>query len=593
MRYHLERHHKGKPIETAADVKNDDKGLLLSQETGFSPVAGGASETKNLKRLLDDAKEANGSPPAKQQKEVPSSFLIPPGSGLSIMKSVTQDTNNGTDLKEGLLVPDPEKLKSGKKIMEPQANDHAVDQTEQKPASPEGVLSIGALRGKTNAALLREVPENAKCRLNAQEKPLNLSTGSPLNASVISLSRGSLATRTCPFCTYRTLYPEVLTMHQRLKHKYNPDTINKNGIRNRAAIKARRTGCPPFLLGKDVLPLPLNPGKAKPSQSKPLLMEKVKQSSTQQSKPPVASGLNASSPTPSNLKSCKPQIVGVQGHSFRQQHEMQHTLSGALVQDREKRLDSKPRVFASPLGVASSNINGSLETSLNKAAWSSNRGVEFLRNKPAGNMNLEFDGLDGPPSKRTRPNLLASEQMNASLYRRGSDTSRLHVTGRYASLLPQGCSHTQPASSFLPAKPGFVSSEVDAINPVTILKPYETYGPGPFYSRSSSNQVPSSSKEGRHALTLFKNTHTRTHNCFLLSNNVVVASLVLRLWKHCMAACCKTNGSWLHVLLCFPCLSSSADLVNPSTSSNNRLHSLDKSSKLSFMHTTVVLDATI
>ncbi|XP_061487216.1 zinc finger protein 217 [Rhineura floridana] len=493
LRYHLERHHKDKQAEAAVDVKINSNGLLPSQEMGFLPVSGCASETKNLKRLLEDAKDVKGGPPVKQQKEMLSSFE-------TALKSITQDTNKGTNFggsNEGTSVPCLENLKLEKIEMELQASNH-VDRTEKRNCVlPESILYTGALKGKMD--LPSGIAENStKCRLIAQEKPLNLSTSSSRDASVIASSQGSIAASTCPFCTYRTLYPEVLTMHRRLMHK-PPNTANKNSIRNRAAIKVRRTGCPPYLLGKDVHPLPLNPGKIKsslPTQSKSLHVEKVKQAPTLRSKASILSGLNSSSSTPSNLKSCKLQMIGGQVNSSRQQHEIHHCPSSTPVQERGKRLDLKARVLASQLGIASNNINGSLETPLNESAWSSNRGIEFLSNRPTGNINLEFDGL---PSKRVRPNLLAPEHTDSALYRRGNDAGRLHIAGRYTGLLPQECSHTKPATSFLPVKQGLMSSETDAINPVTTLKPYETYGPGPFYSScgSSSSQVPSSSKEGK------------------------------------------------------------------------------------------------
>ncbi|KAF7248579.1 hypothetical protein EYD10_05416 [Varanus komodoensis] len=496
LRYHLERHHKDKNIETTTELKNDSKVLPPFQEMGLLPVSNRAPETKNLKRLLEDAKDTKGGPPVKQQKEMLSSFQSTP-------KSITQDTSKGTDCdgsNEGISVPCLENIIWEKSTVERQANSLVVDRIEKKNSVlPETTLYAGALKGRTNVELLSDIAENSKCRLVVQEKPLNLSTGSSQDAPVASVSQGSLATSTCPFCTYRTLYPEVLIIHRQLMHKFpsNPNTVNKN--KNRTIPKTRRTGCPPCLLGKDVLPLPLNSGKIKSSlltQSKSLHMEKAKQVPALQSKAPALSGLNSSSLAPSNLKSCKPQMIGVQMNSSKQQHEMHHSPNSTQTQDRGKKLDPKARVSASQLGVASSNINGSLETPLNEAAWSSNRGIEFLSNRPAGNINLEFDGL---PSKRAKPNHMAAEQIDSALYRRGSDAGRLHTAGRYAGLLPQECSHTKPATSFLPAKQGLVSSEVDAINPVTILKPYETYGPGPFYSScgSSSSQVPSSSKEGQ------------------------------------------------------------------------------------------------
>ncbi|KAJ7332055.1 hypothetical protein JRQ81_014235 [Phrynocephalus forsythii] len=499
LRYHLERHHKDKHTEGATDVKNDSKSSLSSQDMVFLPIGRHAPETKNLKRLLEDAKDVKGVPSIKQQKEMLSSFQ-------STLKNTTQDTNSGTDCKglnTSASISCLENIKSEKNTVEHQVND-LVDKSEKKNSVlPESGLYTGAIKGRTNMNLLSDT-ENSKCSLIVQEKPLNLSRSSFQDAPVTAASRSSLATSTCPFCTFRTLYPEVLIMHRRLMHKppNKPNSVNKSSIRNRAALKARRTGCPPYLLGKDVSPLPINSGKIKSSlltQSKSSLMEKGKQCPALQNKVPIFSGLNSINSAPSNLKSCKPHSARVQMNSSRQEHEMHHMPSSTPGQDRGKRLGPKKRFLTSQSGV-SSNSTGCPETRLTEAAWSSSRGIEFLNNRSAGNINLEFDGL---PSKRMRPNLLASERIDSSLYRRGNDASRLHVAGIYAGLLPQECSPIKPAAAFLPVKQGRVSSEVDAINPVTILKPYETYGPGPFYSScgSSSSQVPISSKEGKRPMS--------------------------------------------------------------------------------------------
>uniref|UniRef100_A0A2D4IU11 C2H2-type domain-containing protein n=1 Tax=Micrurus lemniscatus lemniscatus TaxID=129467 RepID=A0A2D4IU11_MICLE len=333
---------------------------------------------------------------------------------------------------------------------------------------------------------LSDITENSKCRLTVQEKPLNLSTASSQDAPVILHSRCSLATSTCPFCTFRTLYPEVLIMHQRLMHKStnNLNAATKNSIRNKAAHKARRTGCPPCLLGKDVLPLPLNSGKNKPSllaQSKSLPVEKTRPCPTPQGKGSILSGQNSSSWAPSNLKSCKPQVIGVPINNCRQ--EMHQSPGRSSGQDK-----GKSRLLASQLGTSNSNINSSME---NKAS----REVEFFNNKSAGNRYVGFDGL---PSKRLRPNLFALEQIDSARHRTESETARLSLSGKYSGLLPQECSHTRHASLLL-FKQGLMSSDRDAVNPMTVLKPYETYSPGAFASScgSSSSHVPSSSKEGK------------------------------------------------------------------------------------------------
>uniref|UniRef100_A0A8C5RKQ8 Zinc finger protein 217 n=1 Tax=Laticauda laticaudata TaxID=8630 RepID=A0A8C5RKQ8_LATLA len=476
LRYHLERHHKDKHTEASPDLKNDSKGLLPSQETGFLSISGHAPETKNLKRLLEDAKDAKGvAPPVKQQKEEFYPFHSAP-------KSITQDRSKDSDcdgLKEGAFVSGF--LKHEKNTVEHQAN-ILVNRTEKKNSE----LTKNVFYAGRTKADLSDITENSKCRLTVQEKPLNLSTASSQDAPVILHSRCSLATSTCPFCTFRTLYPEVLIMHQRLMHKStnNLNAATKNNIRNKAAHKARRTGCPPCLLGKDVPPLPLNSGKIKPSllaQSKSLPVEKARPCPTPQGKGPILSGQNSSSWAPSNLKSCKPQMIGVPINNCRQ--EMHQSPGRSSGQDK-----GKSRLLASQLGTSNSNINSSME---NKAS----REAEFFNNKSAGNRYVGFDGLS---SKRLRPNLFALEQIDSARHRTESETARLPLSGKYSGLLPQECSHTKHASLLL-FKQGLMSSDRDAVNPMTVLKPYETYSPGAFASScgSSSSHVPSSSKEGK------------------------------------------------------------------------------------------------
>ncbi|XP_070600693.1 zinc finger protein 217 [Erythrolamprus reginae] len=481
LRYHLERHHKDKNTEASADLKNDSKGLLPSQETGFvSASVGHAPETKNLKRLLEDAKDAIGVvSPVKQQEE---HFHGAP-------QNITQDTSKDSDcdgLKAGASVSGL--LKCAETTMEHQAN--SLDNgTEHKNSV---ITKHVSYAGRTKADL-NDMTENSKCRLTVQEKPLNLSTASSQDAPVILHSRCSLATSTCPFCNFRTLYPEVLIMHQRLMHKStnNLNAMTKNSIRYRAALRARRTGCPPCLLGKDVLPLPLNYRKIKYSllaRSKALPAEKARQCPAQPSTGPILSGQNSSSWSPNSLKSCKPQMIGVPVNNGRQ--EMRQSPGRSPVQDK-----AKSRLFASHLGTGHSNPNSSLENPLNKAS----REVEFFYNRSAGN---RYVGFDGSPSKRFRPNLFALEQIDSAQYRTESETARLPLSGKYSGLFPQESSHTKHASLLL-FKQGLVSPDRDAVNPMTVLKPYETYNPGPLANScgSSGSHVPGSSKEGKRPMS--------------------------------------------------------------------------------------------
>ncbi|XP_034643923.1 zinc finger protein 217 isoform X2 [Trachemys scripta elegans] len=516
LRYHLERHHKEKQADVATDVKSDSKVLLQSQEMNLLSATDGAQETKNLKRFIDGAKDAKGCPPVKQQKEIFSSFQsILSGPVILTMKNDTQDSkkgavgNSSNQMNENSDASYLEKLKAEEELMESQANDPNDKKERDALVTVEGddIQLIRALKDKNNMEEMRESAEKCanKHIVGSQEKPLNLSTGTVQECSVISTARGLLATSTCPFCTYRTFYPEVLMIHQRLMHKYNPDTVNKNGYRNKALAKARRTGCPPALLGKDVLPLSLNPNKSKASlsmQPKQLHTEKTKQCPLLQSKVPVFPMVDSSSSTPSNLKSYKPQSIGAQASSCRQpQQDLHSNPSISSVMDRVKKGEAKAKtlnISASQPGVVSSSINSSYDSPLNESAWFSNRGREYLCNRSVGHINLEFGE---PSSKRVKPNLLALEHIDSARvnYRR-YDMSRSRVANRYANLLPQECSHAKPASSVLPTKQGLLNSdEVDSRNVLTILKTYEPYSPGPLYGSfgPSNGQATSSPIEGK------------------------------------------------------------------------------------------------
>ncbi|XP_067410319.1 zinc finger protein 217 isoform X2 [Emydura macquarii macquarii] len=517
LRYHLERHHKEKQADITTDVKSD-KVLLQSQEMDLLTATDGVQETKNLKRFIDGAKDVKGFLPVKPQKDIFSSFQSIVGSPVLLtIKNDTQDSkgvvcNSSNQMNENSATPYLENLKAEKEAIEPQAND-PVDKKEREPSvilAGDDIQYTGALKDINNVEEMRENTENCKHKhtVVSQEKPLNLSVGMAQDCSVISTARGLLATSICPFCTYRTFYPEVLMIHQRLMHKYNPDTVNKNGYRNKVLAKARRTGCPPALLGKDVLPLSLNPNKSKASlsmQSKQLHAEKTKQCPPLQNKIPVFSMVDSSSSAPNNLKSYKPQSIGAQASSCRQpQQEMHSNPSISSVMDRVKRAEPKAKtlnISASQSGVVSSSISSSYDSPLNESAWFSNRGREYLCNRSAGHINLEFGE---PSSKRVKPNVLTLEQTDsARVNHRRYDMSRSRVVNRYANLLPQECSHARPVSSVLPTKQGLLNSdEVDCPNVLTILKTCEPYH-GPLYGSfgPSNGQATSSPVEGKRSVS--------------------------------------------------------------------------------------------
>ncbi|KFQ38143.1 Zinc finger protein 217 [Mesitornis unicolor] len=514
LRYHLERHHKDKQADSAADVKSDSKVSLQSREMELLLAANGAQETKNLKRLFDRAKDAKDYPPAKQQKEA-LSFNNAIGSAVLLkVKNNSRELNKGSvcnnsnKIHESVPTPYLEKLKAEKETKEAQPSvPHKRKRKTSVASEGDDVQYVCALKDGKIVNDVRECTENYKHKpmVDSQVKPLNLSTGASQDCLVVS-TKGLLAPSTCPFCPYRTFYPEVLMMHQRLIHKYNPDTVNKNGCRSKALAKSRRTGCPPALLGKDVLPLPFisNKNKASPStQQKLLPTGKAKQSHLPQV--PLFSATDSSSTAPSNLKFHKQQSnVGAQANNFRHpQQEMHSSSSISPVLDRVKRSESKvPNVPVSQSGLVSSSTTGALDSHLNEPAWSYHLGSGDVCSKSVSNVNLDYGETS---SKRMKPNLLPIEHIDSPManYRR-YEMSRFRVANRYANLLPQECSRTKPASSVLPTKQGLLNSDdVDPPNVLTVLKPYEPYSSGSLYSSggSSNGQVTSSTEEGKRSVS--------------------------------------------------------------------------------------------
>uniref|UniRef100_H0W052 Zinc finger protein 217 n=1 Tax=Cavia porcellus TaxID=10141 RepID=H0W052_CAVPO len=281
LRYHLERHHKDKQadaVAAAADTKGDSK----SREGEDALFPADSTQTKNLKRFFDGAKDVRGSPPAKLPREA-----VPGGAALCPAHTEAQDF--------------PRSAASAERAPEgPRMN----RQAELRPSKPEAAEGSAARPGDGAPRDRRTEPAaEPRCRPGAvcQEKPLNLSLGALHPCSAIVLSKTLIPSITCPFCTFKTFYPEVLMMHQRLEHKYNPDA--HRNCRTKALLRARRTGCPPALQGKDVAPLP-GPHKprarpALPAQPKTLPPEKGRQGpSGVPGKAPPAPGIDASTLQP-------------------------------------------------------------------------------------------------------------------------------------------------------------------------------------------------------------------------------------------------------------------------------------------------------
>ncbi|KAG8447049.1 hypothetical protein GDO86_014481 [Hymenochirus boettgeri] len=257
LRYHLERHHKFKPGDSNARVKNIGKSLPPPQ--GPSP---------SLQVVKSHNSEANQSLPNNTKKDCPSAkaetgvdHLDQPLDHKEVT-ALVQDVHKKED-----KVTSSTQLHT-KKLASPLSETQSVDQ--QVPSSTD-LTSL-----EDNDLSFCETSFTTKVDV----QPLNLCLKSSVDHSSSIVNCASVSISTCPYCSYKTLYPEVLLLHQKLTHK---NIAPKHGIRPKTATQLaamRRTGCPLALHGVDVIPLSLNGSKSKTpvsTQPKTTCNEKPKQ----------------------------------------------------------------------------------------------------------------------------------------------------------------------------------------------------------------------------------------------------------------------------------------------------------------------------
>ncbi|OBS73157.1 hypothetical protein A6R68_12268 [Neotoma lepida] len=472
LRYHLERHHKDKQlVDAVAEAKSEGR----SQEPQETLLTADSVQTKNLKRFLDGAKDVKGSPPAKQLKETPSVFQSVLGSAVlsPAHNKDTQDFHkNAAD--------------DGEKVRKSPAP--AYLDMPKKRAAGEPQASIPACKLEVGGPLAREAGHREKMEWEAdckykpgadcQDRPLNLSLGALHASPAISLSKCLIPSIACPFCTFKTFYPEVLLMHQRLEHRYNPDT-HKN-CSSKSVLRSRRTGCPPALLGKDVPPLSgLHKPKTKlafASQAKSLFLEKARQGNSGSSKAPQTSGPDNSTLAPSNLKSHRSQpSAGGSGATRQQQSELFPKGGVSAATDKVKRPEPKLKALPaaqsqSPIG--SSNSNGSIEYPMKVDSPWVPQGRDYYCHRNAGSATAEFCE---PLPKRLKSSVVALDTEHPGPNgRRGFELPKYHVVRSITSLLPD-CVCSSPV---LTPKARFLSpGEVESPSVLTVQKPYNASGP--------------------------------------------------------------------------------------------------------------------
>ncbi|XP_021048546.1 zinc finger protein 217 [Mus pahari] len=466
LRYHLERHHKDKqPVDAAAESKNEGR----SQEPQDALLTADSAQTKNLKRFLDGAKDFKGSAPAKQLKEMPSVFqsVLSPAHNKD-----TQDFHKhaADSVEKVRKSPAPAYLDmQTKKAGEPRAGSPAC--------RLEGVGPLAREAGHREK-MDQEADYRHKPGADCQDRPLNLSLG-PLHACpAISLSKCLIPSIACPFCTFKTFYPEVLMMHQRLEHRYNPDP-HKNGS-SKSVLRNRRTGCPPALLGKDVPPLSgLHKPKAKTafsSHAKSLHPEKARQGASGPSKAPQTSGPDNSTLAPSNLKSHRSQLNAGGPSATRQQQSELFPKGGIpAAMDKVKRPEPKPKSLPAPPSqspLSSNNSNGSVDYPVKVDGPWAQQGRDYYCHRNSGSAAAEYSE---PHPKRLKSSTVSLDTEHAGPNgRRGFELPKHHVV-RSITLLPPECVRPPPV---LPHKARFLSpGEVESPSVLAVQKPYSASGP--------------------------------------------------------------------------------------------------------------------
>ncbi|CAH2303330.1 zinc finger 217 isoform X1 [Pelobates cultripes] len=223
LKYHLRHHHHFKKEDASVKVKQMSK--TVSQKSANSSLKGSRPDSEEVNTPKEDRK-----PPMKPYKLL-HSFQNTPG-------DLNPPLGNGDPVRPSFILNEME----------------VTD-------------DLGLHQGS-----------HATPPVNLLSLPLNLSLTAEDNQKY-SATLAFLNINTCQYCSYNTLYPEVLEIHNKLSHK--SCIALENGTKYKStgpSIKKRRTGCPAALNGFDISPLQQGglTANGPTSQPKLLLNEKAK-----------------------------------------------------------------------------------------------------------------------------------------------------------------------------------------------------------------------------------------------------------------------------------------------------------------------------
>uniref|UniRef100_H3AWX5 Zinc finger protein 217 n=1 Tax=Latimeria chalumnae TaxID=7897 RepID=H3AWX5_LATCH len=479
LRYHLERHHKGKNTDKTAEVKSepDCRTSVTSpdpeedqyDESGLNAVGShfvlSARPHKQMCPTVQKTFE-NASVVLEANKDVPSSIKNLP-------------SNNSLQCFENPVVPYLQKPKCER------------EQFQQIGSALKAEEYSSVDRGCYNI-LKEDMTQDYEEKVDSDslEEPLNLSIKTYQESLTTSVPWSALATSTCPFCNYKTLHPEVLLMHQRLIHQYNLDKTHKNGLRNASAVlHSRRTGCPPALQGKDVSPLFLSSHKTAPPvslQSKPQLVGKTNPSQNSQCNAPAFSGTDSINVASKNFRKQKPQQSGRLIKNYKQTCL---EVGPDIPQTLERKQEFEPNMKRQSTPSLKPGVfnNDHLHHRYENILVTGDFCRDSLPSRSGNQTNLEFGE---PASKRFKfPNMVGLEQQNTERgnYMREIDIGKIIAQGRHPKHLLIESSHKKN-QSFLAAKPG-ISGNLNNCGPSSSQSSntaMEGKGPIPYHHYTSN-----------------------------------------------------------------------------------------------------------
>ncbi|KAM4691977.1 zinc finger protein 217 [Rhinophrynus dorsalis] len=483
LRYHLERHHKFKPGDSNALVRSITKSLQLDHGSGDPlPATNPVKEVKPSNKLVNTKEDCPSVKALKslstshdQSEEAKPSLIVEPNKVVHEIQ----------------IIPDsPESKVISRNQIVFIKEEPCVSQTVEQNINPQKPASIDWICVEDDDDDDLIICEPA-VNVDVPPEPLSLCL-KPSESSKTLGNSDLLTSKTCPYCTYKSLYPEVLAIHQRLAHKCNGDVTQKNGYRSKTSeqmVNKRRTGPPPVLHGVDVSPMLSDSTKAKlprPILPKPQQTEKPKRSPllpSNSSNKVVSSG-SESKTTDQGLN--KAHIKQTDAPQVGSQRGLQPDLQGIThLLERMQQTEQKATSWNGPFTNTNYSANG---TPCYPKTASLASDQQFTRT-----MNSAPLELGEPYAKKAKHSISSVEPTN---YLAKADVVTTQLYPRHGNLFPPEISPSKTGASLLSSK----SCNPHEGDPRwNLLKSFEQTAAGPVFRTidPSFNPGSTSAMEGK------------------------------------------------------------------------------------------------